>query len=186
MLKTLKVLHTPDLLHTLASMGHGDEIALVDSNFPAVSMGRRVVRLDGATLADALEACLQLMPLDNFVDEPAFRMQQVHAPDEIPEVQQTCQQIIDRAEGKHVALKGIPRQAFYERAQQAFAILITGEQRPYGCILLKKGVVFPASVGEVSPTGAGQAHAPDRAAVASGDGFEPQSVGVGQVTRNGR
>ena len=143
MLKTLTALHTPELLHTLASMGHGDEIALVDSNFPAVSMGQRLVRLDGADLAGVLEACLQLMPLDNFVDERAFRMQPVHAPDEIPEVQQVCQKIIDRVEEKHVALIGISREAFYGRAAKAFAVLVTGEQRPYGCILLKKGVVFP-------------------------------------------
>ena len=87
MLKTLSVLHTPELLHTLASMGHGDELALVDSNFPAASMARRLVRLDGADLPSVLEACLRLFPLDTFVKEPALRMMQVHAPDEIPEVQ---------------------------------------------------------------------------------------------------
>lgn len=146
MLKTLSNLHTPELLHTLASMGHGDEIALVDSNFPAVSHAERVVRLDGADLVSTLEACLQLMPLDNFVKEAAFRMQQVHAPDEIPEVQKACQEIINRTEGKHVALTGISREAFYDRARTAFAVVITGEQRPYGCILLKKGVVFPVPV----------------------------------------
>ncbi len=143
MLKTLSVLHTPELLHALASMGHGDEIAIVDANFPAVSMAQRLVRLDGADLAAALTACLHLMPLDNFVKEPAFRMQQVHAPDEIPEVQKSCQKIIDQAEGKHVALSGISREAFYERTRKAFVVLVTSEQRPYGCILLKKGVVFP-------------------------------------------
>ncbi len=96
MLKTLSVLHTPDLLHVLASMGHGDDVALVDCNFPAVSVARRLVRLDGADLPAALEACLHLMPLDTFVDSPALRMLQVHAPDEVPEVQKECQQIINR------------------------------------------------------------------------------------------
>jgi L-fucose mutarotase len=143
MLKTLSVLHTPELLHTLASMGHGDELALVDSNFPAVSVARRLVRLDGADLPSALEACLQLFPLDTFVKEPAIRMMQVHAPDEIPEVQQVCQKIIDESEGKHQKLAGISREAFYERARNAYAVVITGEARIYGCILIKKGVVFP-------------------------------------------
>jgi L-fucose mutarotase len=143
MLKTLSVLHTPDLLHTLASMGHGDELALVDSNFPAVSVARRLVRLDGADLPSALEACMRLFPLDTFVNEPAIRMMQVHAPDEIPEVQQICQKIIDESEGKHCKLAGIPREAFYERARNAYAVIITGEARTYGCILIKKGVVFP-------------------------------------------
>jgi L-fucose mutarotase len=143
MLKTLSVLHTPELLHTLASMGHGDELALVDSNFPAASMARRLVRLDGADLPSVLEACLRLFPLDTFVKEPAFRMMQVHAPDEIPEVQRICQKIIDDAEGKPQALAGISREAFYERARNAYAVVITGEARTYGCILIKKGVVFP-------------------------------------------
>ncbi len=142
MLKTLSVLHTPELLHVLASMGHGDELALVDCNFPAASVAQRLVRLDGADLPSALEACLHLFPLDTFVEEPAIRMLQVHAPDEVPEIQQICQKIIDRHEGKHWKLAGIPREAFYERARKAYAVILTGEPRGYGCILLKKGVIF--------------------------------------------
>jgi L-fucose mutarotase len=145
MLKTLSILHTPELLHALASMGHGDELALVDSNFPVVSIAERVVHLEGADLPAALAACLQLMPLDTFVDEPAVRMLQVHAPDEIPEVQEICQKLIDDSEGRHVKLKGISREAFYERARGAFAVIATGEQRIYGCILIKKGVIFPSN-----------------------------------------
>jgi len=142
MLKTLHVLHTPDLLHVLASMGHGDEIALVDRNFPAVSMAQRLVRLDGASLTAALEACMQLLPLDTFVDNPAHRMMQVHAPEDIPEVQEECQRIIEKFEGKHVALEGLTRELFYERARKAYAIVYTSEPRAYGCLLLKKGVIF--------------------------------------------
>jgi len=143
MLKKLNILHTPDLLHVLASMGHGDEIALVDANFPAVTMAQRLVRLDGADLPSAVEACMELMPLDTFVDQPALRMMQVHAPGEVPEVQQICQRIIDQAEGRHVELAGIRREEFYERARKAFAVVATSERRVYGCLLLKKGVVFP-------------------------------------------
>jgi L-fucose mutarotase len=144
MLKTLSVLHTPELLHALASMGHGDELALVDCHFPAVSVAQRLVRLDGADIPAALAACLHLMPLDTFVDDPAARMLQVHAPHEIPEVQQLCQKVIDSAEGKHLELAGITREAFYERARRAYAVVATGEQRTYGCILIKKGVVQPS------------------------------------------
>jgi L-fucose mutarotase len=120
MLKTLSVLHTPELLHALASMGHGDELALVDCHFPAVSVAQRLLRLDGADLPAALAACLQLIPLDTFVDDPAVRMLQVHAPNEIPEVQQLCQRVVDAAEGRHVELAGIEREVFYERARSAF------------------------------------------------------------------
>lgn len=143
MLKSLSVLHTPELLHTLASMGHGDELAIVDANFPSVSNAQRLIRFDSADLPSVLEATLQLLPLDTFVDEPVARMMQVHAPDEIPEVQKICQIVIDKAEGRRVKVAGISREAFYERARCAFAIVATGELRLYGCILLKKGVIFP-------------------------------------------
>jgi L-fucose mutarotase len=145
MLKTLNVLHTPELLHALASMGHGDELALVDCHFPAVSVARRLVRLDGAELPAVLAACLQLVPLDTFIPDPAARMQQVHAPDEIPLVQRLCQQEIDAAEGRSVPLTAISREAFYDRARAAYAVVVTGEQRPYGCVLIKKGVVLPSN-----------------------------------------
>ena len=72
MLKGLGRLHTPELLHLLASMGHGDEIALVDAHFRAVSLARRLVRLDGADLPDVADACLALIPLDTFVPDPAL------------------------------------------------------------------------------------------------------------------
>ena len=144
MLKNLNILHTPELLHVLASMGHGDDVALVDCNFPAVSVAQRLVRLDGADLPTTLAACLQLLPLDTFVESPALRMLQVHAPDEVPAVQQECQEIINRAEGRKITLAGISREQFYEQARKAFAVIYTSELRGYGCLLLKKGVIFPA------------------------------------------
>jgi L-fucose mutarotase len=59
-------------------------------------------------------------------------------------VQQDCQNVIDAAEGRHVELAGISREAFYERARRAYAVIATGEQRTYGCVLIKKGVVLPS------------------------------------------
>jgi L-fucose mutarotase len=141
MIKNLSPLHTPELLHTLASMGHGDDLAIVDAHFPAVSMAKRLVRLDGVTAPAALEACLYLIPLDTFVDQPALRMAVVDDPDQIPEVQQQFQKVIDHQEGRHWPLAKIERHAFYERARRAYAIVVTGESRPYGCVLITKGVV---------------------------------------------
>jgi L-fucose mutarotase len=74
-------------------------------------------------------------------------MEVVGAKDEIPEVQRECQAVVDRNEGKHVGLVGIERHAFYDRAKQAFAIVATGELRPYGCLLLTKGVYIPKDGG---------------------------------------
>ena len=95
MLKGLDPLLNADLLHVLRSMGHGDELVIVDANFPAAAMGRRVVRMDGVSATRALEAVLSVMPLDDFVDEPCARMQVVDDPDAVPEICQEFQTIID-------------------------------------------------------------------------------------------
>jgi len=142
MLKNIDPLIDPDLLTVLAQMGHGDELAIVDANFPAVTMGRRVVR-SSAPAPRVLEAVLSLMPLDDFVDAPAAVMQVVGAPDEIPETVAEFQRAADRAEGRPVQFERIERFAFYERARSAFAVVATGETRLYGCILVKKGVIRP-------------------------------------------
>ncbi len=106
-------------------------------------MAQRIVRLDGADLPDVLSAILQLMPLDTFVKDPAVRMQVVGAPKEIPEVQRDCQKVINKWEGQRTPLTPCERFAFYERAKKAYAIVATGERRVYGCIIVKKGVVYP-------------------------------------------
>jgi len=142
MLKNLSPLHTPELLHTLASMGHGDDLAIVDAHFPAVTMAKRLIRLDGIPAPAALEACLRLIPLDTFVSDPALRMEVVNNPEHLPEVQKEFQKVIDQEEGRHVPLSKLERFAFYDRARTAFAIVATGELRPYGCLLIKKGVVL--------------------------------------------
>ena len=54
-------------------MGHGDEIAIVDGNYPGVEHARRLVRLDGVGLIPALNAVLSVMPVDDFVEEAIFR-----------------------------------------------------------------------------------------------------------------
>jgi L-fucose mutarotase len=143
MLKGLDQLLHADLLHVLRSMGHGDDLVIVDANFPAASMGARVVAMDGVSATRALEAVLSVMPLDDFVDEPCARMQVVDDPDAVPEICTEFQAIIDRAEGGRFRLASIERFAFYERARQAFALVRTGETRLYGNVLLKMGVVRP-------------------------------------------
>lgn len=144
MLKGLDPLLSADLLYVLRSMGHGDDLIIADANFPAATMGRRLVRLDGVSAPRALEAVLSVMPLDDFVDEPCARIEVVGDPDAVPEVCKEFQEIIDRAEGHRFQLARIERFAFYERARQAFAVVQTGETRLYGCVLLKMGVIRPA------------------------------------------
>ena len=141
MLKGLDPLLTPELLHVLAAMGHGDELVLVDRNYPSVSTAQRLVRIDGADLPQAARAILSLLPLDTFIDEPVAAMAVVGAPDEVPEVQQEIFDLARDAEGREVGVERVERFAFYERARQAFAVVATSESRPYGCVTFVKGVI---------------------------------------------
>jgi L-fucose mutarotase len=140
MLIGLNPLLSPDLLHALAAMGHGDEIAIVDSNFPATSCAQRLLRMDGISATAALEAVLSLLPLDSYVDHSAHVMQVVGNAKAVPEAVAEFTAIIG-ARGKVGSLE---RFAFYERAKQCFAIVQTGEGRLYGNIILTKGVIPPA------------------------------------------
>ena len=146
MLKGLDPLLTPDLLWVLAAMGHGDDLALVDGNHPAERIARattsgRIVRLAGCTMAGAARAILTVLPLDDFVADPVRRMRVVGAPDQIPEVQREVQDEIDRAAGRPLGLVGIERFDFYAAAEQAFAVVQVTDARPYGCFLIRKGVI---------------------------------------------
>lgn len=144
MLKGLDPLLSPDLLHVLRAMGHGDDVVIADANFPGTTLAKRLVRLDGVSATRALEAVLSVMPLDSFVDAPCARMTVVDDPDAVPEICTEFQRIIDAAEGGRFALAAIERFAFYERARAAFAVIQTGETRLYGNVWLKKGVIGPA------------------------------------------
>jgi L-fucose mutarotase len=141
MLKGLDPLLPPDLLHALAAMGHGDELALVDRNYPATSTSQRLIRLDGVATATAARAILSLLPLDTFVAEPLLRMEVVGSPDEVTPVQRAVVEIATEIEGREIAMAGVERFAFYERSRSAFATVITGEDAPYACFLLIKGVI---------------------------------------------
>jgi L-fucose mutarotase len=148
MLKGLDPLLNAEVLHVLRAMGHGDDIVICDTNFPADSVARQTVwgkpiRMDGVTAGRAAEAVLSVMPLDSFVPNPAERMEIVGQPDTVPPVQAEVQAAIDAAEGKPSPMASIERFAFYERAKTAYAVLVTGERRFYGCFIFKKGVVAP-------------------------------------------
>ncbi|KKB11807.1 ribose ABC transporter [Devosia geojensis] len=142
MLKGIPPILGPDLLSILRAMGHGDEIAIVDANYPAESAGPEIVRLDGLSATDVLDAILTLMPLDSFVDVAAFGMQVVGEPDRREPIMTAFGEIIERHE-PGFAFDTIERFAFYERVKSAYAIVQTGERRLYGNILLKKGIVRP-------------------------------------------
>ena len=142
MLKNIPPILGPDLLAILRAMGHGDEIAIVDANYPADGAGPVLVRLDGVSATDVLDAILTLMPLDDFVDEAAICMQVVGNASQREPVMDEFDTIITKHE-PGMKLASLERFAFYERVAKGYAIVQSGERRLYGNILLKKGVIRP-------------------------------------------
>lgn len=141
MLKNIDPVLNADLLHALRQMGHGDEIAIVDANFPAYAMGPRVIRLDGVDATRALDAILSVLPLDDFEDETAWRMQVVGAPDQQQPIFAEFRATVTLREGQKHKIGALERYAFYARAAKCFALVATSERRLYGNIILKMGVV---------------------------------------------
>lgn len=143
MLKGIHPLLSPDLLHALRAMGHGDEIAIVDANFPAATNARRLIRLDGVEAPRAVQAILSVLPLDDFQPDAAFRMAITGDANAIPPVVAEFQSLLDTT-GYERPIAPLERFEFYERACSAFAIVATGETRLWGNLILKKGALKPA------------------------------------------
>jgi L-fucose mutarotase len=145
MLKGLDPILAPELLSALRCMGHGDEIALVDADFPACSLGVPVIRLDGVSVTRALDAVLSVLPLDDFVPEAAWHMQVVGQGDQDLPIFAEFREIISRRAGTHMRLASLERFAFYERTRGVFRVVATSEERLYGNIILKKGIIRPGA-----------------------------------------
>ena len=145
MLKGIDPLLTPELLSTLAEMGHGDEIVIADANFTATTLGRGkvLITLPGVGVQRACEAVLSLLPLDTMVAQPVAYMQVNDTPDAYLSALQ--RRVIDSLEQAGHATptqcEAIERFAFYDRVRQAHAIVHTGELQPYANFILKKGVI---------------------------------------------
>ena len=147
MLKGIDPLLNADVLHALRAMGHGDDLVLCDTNFPADSVARatvlgRLLRIDNVTAARAARAVLSVMPLDSFVDAAGL------ADGGGGQARRDAGGAArgagrDRRGGGAVLADGQRSSgfAFYERAQQAYCVIATGERRFYGCFIFKKGVI---------------------------------------------
>ena len=140
MLKGISPLLSPDLLKLLCEMGHGDEIVLADSNFPGLSLARRLARADGLNISALLGGIAPLFPLDTYAD-PLIMMDAVPGDLLDPAVEADYLLAIRRFQPQAAPPLRIERYAFYERARQAFAVLMTGETRIYGNLILRKGVI---------------------------------------------
>jgi L-fucose mutarotase len=121
-------------------MGHGDEIVLADAHFPGESCNDRVVRADGLKVADLLDAILPLFVLDAYVDNPVMMMAPVPGDTIDPYVEESYRTAIDKIWPETPSIARLERFEFYERTEQAFCVVMTGETAKYGNIILKKGV----------------------------------------------
>ena len=140
MLKGISPLISPELLMELASMGHGDEIVLADAHFPGDTYNENVIRADGLKITDLLEAILPLFELDAYVDHPLMMMDAVDSDELDPSVEESYLNSIHKTNPEVPAILRIDRFEFYDRAEDAFAVVMTGETAKYGNIILKKGV----------------------------------------------
>lgn len=147
MLKNIPPILSPELLKVLCEMGHGDRICIGDGNFPGASMAKPnnciLVRADGHGVPELLDAILQVIPLDEYVEHPALIMQVADKDKglEIP-IWDTYKQIVAKHDSRGAAAFGsVERFAFYEEARNTYCILQSGETAIYANIILQKGVV---------------------------------------------
>ncbi len=140
MLTGISPLISPELLMTLAKMGHGDELVLADAHYPGESTNANVIRADGLSVTDLLDAILPLFELDSYVDDPAVMMSPVPGDTPDPMVEKAYTSSLKQGSSVFSKVSFIERMAFYQRTQSAFAIVMTGETRKYGNIIIKKGV----------------------------------------------
>lgn len=141
MLRGIDPIVSPELLDVLFRMGHGDEIVLADAFFPGDTFGKRVVRADGIGIARLLEGILPLITLDSYVDSPLIMMAPVEGDLLDKSVETSYRKSVDHIWPDTAAVKRMDRFPFYDRAKEAYAVVMTGETSKYGNIILKKGVI---------------------------------------------
>lgn len=142
MLKNVNKLLSPELLKILCEMGHGDEIVIADANFPSANYGQRLVRADGISGPDMLNAVLSVVPLDTYSDENFILMELV--PSDVGKVDPVIWKEYEKIAKEHddnLRVGAIERFAFYERAKKAYCVIATGESAIYANIIIKKGVI---------------------------------------------
>lgn len=146
MLKGIDQRLSAEIVHVLMRMGHGDDLVICDVNHPAATIAAetthgRLIDMAGCDLVTAARAILSLMPLDRFVPAPVSRMQVVGDPGRELPLFAAMQALCSEMDGRPVTLRALERFEFYAAAKQAFAIIRTSDSGPYGCFILKKGVI---------------------------------------------
>jgi L-fucose mutarotase len=146
MLKNIDPILSAELLYVLMQMGHGDDIVLCDVNHPAVTIAKettygKLLDLSGVDIPRATQAVLSLMPLDTFVEIPVMRMRVVGDPNDTVPIFARMQDTLDACEKRSISIGAYDRFDFYAAAKKSFAIVRTSDPGPYGCFILRKGVI---------------------------------------------
>lgn len=139
---------TPELMDCLIRLGHGDEIVIADRNFPSASTAAEcvipeVIRMPGMQATEVVDVITRLMPIDSFAEYGALRMEIDGEPDLLNTCHQEVFDLLRRVAPDGAHLKSLERQEFYAHAKKAFAVVSCSEDRPFGCFILRMGVVFP-------------------------------------------
>jgi L-fucose mutarotase len=141
MLKGISPVISSELLKILADMGHGDELVIADSNFPASSHAQRLARAEGSGGVELLDAILRLLPLDTFVERPVALMSVVPGDDYRPAVWGAYRRVIRKHEPRFRGFEKLSRSDFYDRARRSFAVVASGETSRYANLIIKKGLI---------------------------------------------
>jgi len=143
MLKGIDPILGGALLHLLDDMGHGDQLLVVDRNYPAAATGKPVVHMGEATMSRVIGAVLSVFPLDEFLEVPLERMEVDGNPETTTPQQDAVLELARSSHPRPLEWGVIPRLEFYNRARGAFAVVHVLDPAPWGCFVLHKGVVFP-------------------------------------------
>ena len=136
---------TPELLFTLAKMGHGDYIVIADANFPSDSVAsytqiKTPIRVHGLT-SDILADVLKLLPLDTYVEKPLLVMDRVQNDKDRGLEVPAYKNIAEAANVKDTSIEYVERNQFYEVAKKAFAVVQTDDRNLYANVVVFKGVL---------------------------------------------
>jgi len=143
MLKNVPSVISTPLLSALMDMGHGDEIVIGDGNFPGIDLAKRVVYANGHSVVDLLEALLKVISLDEFVDCPVGVMATTPYYKGVPPVWEEFKNVISNSEEKDhfTDFEYVERYEFYERAKNAYAVVVTSEAALFANLIIKKGIL---------------------------------------------
>lgn len=143
MLKLIDPILSPELLYALRSMGHRHDIAIVDANFPCDAGDDRLIRLDGVSGPHTLEAILKIFPLEDQEPHVAWRMIADGDASKILPVFEDYSAVLAKTQGKAIDLTAVDPDDFKARVRAAHTVVVTGERRFYGGVILRKGVIAP-------------------------------------------